>query len=141
MKDKKGINWANWRAVCKSKKEEGLGVKYISLVNCAILDKRKWIFIHDKNVIWRDVVVFRYGEMGKASFTQNSTKSFRPSSIWCIDLNGLVAKASYHVDWFGSNILCKLGNGKRILFCGIDGVEINLSRLSFRKCSQRQNSK
>lgn len=74
------------------------------------------MFLREREAIWKDLVDFRYDKMEKEVFNKISPKSLRMTFIWWRDLTCLDSNASYLVDWLVSNILCKLRNGKRILF-------------------------
>lgn len=81
VNDKKGISWISLSIVCKSKKEGELGVKDISLVNMTLLANWKWVFLHEREAIWKDLLDFRHDKMEKEVFNKISPKSLRMTFI------------------------------------------------------------
>ncbi|XP_058773250.1 uncharacterized protein LOC131647368 [Vicia villosa] len=57
----KTIHWVGWDMVCKSRKEGGLGVKNVEIMNVALLSKWKWRILTDKEAVWQDLLKARYG--------------------------------------------------------------------------------
>ncbi|XP_058777028.1 uncharacterized protein LOC131651376 [Vicia villosa] len=63
--DRSGIAWVGWEEICKSKLEGGLGVRCLLSANESLLCKWKWRFLVEEDVIWRNLLVHRYGELEK----------------------------------------------------------------------------
>lgn len=57
---RKSINWVNWKKMCSSKENGGLGIKNIELFNISLLLKWMWRIIHDKEVVWYGLLKNRY---------------------------------------------------------------------------------
>ena len=51
-----------WKVVCLSKKKGGLGVKYLSILNKALLSKWNWRFANERDALWNQVIRRKYGE-------------------------------------------------------------------------------
>ncbi|KAK2413278.1 hypothetical protein QL285_036006 [Trifolium repens] len=104
--------WVKWEVICRPKKEGGLGVRDLRLVNISLLSKWKWKLLSCDNEVWKDIVVARYGNdvMGKRNLGEIDVT--RTGSMWWRDLC-LVDKDS---DWFSNVIGKKVGNGNMTSF-------------------------
>jgi hypothetical protein len=54
--------WIKWLAICKPKKEGGLGIKDLRLMNCSLLAKWRWKLLTVSNEWWKNVISARYGD-------------------------------------------------------------------------------
>jgi hypothetical protein len=54
--------WIKWPAICKPKKEGGLGIKDLRLMNCSLLAKWRWKLLTVSNEWWKNVISARYGD-------------------------------------------------------------------------------
>ena len=52
----------NWFIVYVEKKDGGLGIKNLSILNKALLGKRCWKFASENESLWKQVIVGKYGE-------------------------------------------------------------------------------
>jgi hypothetical protein len=104
--------WVRWEVICRPKKEGGLGVRDLRLVNISLLAKWKWKLLSHDIELWKDVVVARYGSdvMGKRSLGEIDIT--RMGSPWWRDLC-LLEKDS---DWFNRAIGKRVGNGNLTSF-------------------------
>ncbi|GAU38725.1 hypothetical protein TSUD_396540 [Trifolium subterraneum] len=59
----KGIAWVSWSNICKPKKEGGLGIRDLRLVNNALLAKWRWRILTKGLGLWRDIILARYGSL------------------------------------------------------------------------------
>lgn len=50
----------NWGIVCSNKKKGELGIRSLSLVNQALLEKWAWRFAMKSNPIWKEVIKINY---------------------------------------------------------------------------------
>ena len=51
-----------WSTVCANKRNGGLGVRDLSMLNRALLCKWIWRFANEKNALWRNVIHWKFGE-------------------------------------------------------------------------------
>ena len=54
------IHLLNWSKICKSKKEGGLDIRPLKLVNEAFLGKWLWWLGDGQNGLWKEVVMVKY---------------------------------------------------------------------------------
>ncbi|GAU19703.1 hypothetical protein TSUD_78280 [Trifolium subterraneum] len=112
--DEKKINWVKWDHVCLPKKNGGLGVKNLELFNIALLSKWRWRFLNHDNAIWNDLLRHRYGHLPSSLLGKHDLISGGISSLWWRDV--ISSGNICNVDWFKSNIGCRVGNGNDIEF-------------------------
>ncbi|RVW93633.1 putative ribonuclease H protein [Vitis vinifera] len=68
----------NWEVVCADKNKGGLGLRKLALLNKALLGKWIWRFAFDKDSLWKQVIMAKYGqEAGKG------TKIRFWTDVWC----------------------------------------------------------
>jgi hypothetical protein len=101
-----------WDVICRPKKEGGLGVRDLRLVNISLLAKWKWKLLSHESEVWKDVVVARYGAdvVGKKCLSEIDVT--RMGSSWWRDIC-LIDKDS---TWFSRAIGKKVGNGNSTSF-------------------------
>jgi hypothetical protein len=99
--------WVRWEVICRPKKEGGLGVRDLRLVNISLLAKWKWKLLSQEVELWKEVVVARYGMdvVGKRRLDEFDVT--RIGSTWWRNLC-LLGKDS---NWFNSAIGKRVGNG------------------------------
>jgi hypothetical protein len=104
--------WVKWDVICKPKKEGGLGVRNLRLVNVSLLAKWKWKLLSRDDELWKDVVVARYGRdvMGKRRLGEIDVS--RTGSSWWRDICFLDKDS----DWFNNAVGKKVGNGNATSF-------------------------
>ena len=51
----------NWTIVCMGKKDGGLGIKKLHILNKALLGKWSWRFVSKRESFWKKVVARKYG--------------------------------------------------------------------------------
>jgi hypothetical protein len=104
--------WVKWEVICRPKKEGGLGVRNLRLVNISVLAKWKWKLLSRDFELWKEVVVARYGRdvMGKRRLGESDVS--RTGSSWWRDIC-LLDKDS---DWFNNAVGKKVGNGNATSF-------------------------
>ena len=54
----------NWEVVCADKEKGGLGLRKLVLLNKALLGKWIWRFSCDKENLWKQVILAKYGQEG-----------------------------------------------------------------------------
>jgi hypothetical protein len=62
LSKRRKISWVKWTEICKPKKDGGLGIRDLRLVNLSLLAKWRWRLLLDGEELWKGVVVARYGE-------------------------------------------------------------------------------
>jgi hypothetical protein len=103
------INWVRWQDVCRSKREGGLGVKDLRIMNISLLTKWKWRLLTEGESIWKNVLIEKYsgGERG-VGWVSRSLASNIASSWW----NDLVSIGVVDgVDRLGGIFFKRIGNG------------------------------
>jgi hypothetical protein len=80
------ICWVSWNDVCRPKKEGGLGVKDLRIMNISLLTKWKWRLFSEEQSIWKNVLINRYGDGVRGFGWMSRTLSSNVASIWWNDL-------------------------------------------------------
>jgi hypothetical protein len=106
------ICWVRWEVICRPKKEGGLGVRDLRLVNISLLAKWKWKLLSQEVELWKEVVVARYGTDVVGKRRLDEVDVTRVGSIWWKDLCLLDKNTS----WFNSAIGKNIGNGNSTSF-------------------------
>ncbi|GAU18134.1 hypothetical protein TSUD_248350 [Trifolium subterraneum] len=103
------IPWVNWRDVCRPKKEGGLGVKDLRIMNISLLAKWKWRLLSEGKSIWKNVLEDRYrgGESGVGWMSKVWVSS--KASPWWNDLMTMGVVAGE--DRLHGIFFKKIGNG------------------------------
>jgi hypothetical protein len=104
--------WVKWEEICKPKKEGGLGVKNLCLMNLSLLAKWRWKLLVDGDELWKKVIVAKYGgnAIGCANLEIENNRAYASGwwrGICCLDREG---------GWFSNAALKILGNGRTIKF-------------------------
>ena len=61
-----------WLTVCSDRKIGGSGVKSLSILNKALLCKWMWRFANEMDSLWRNVILWKFGEeRGGWCFTES----------------------------------------------------------------------
>ncbi|KAK1316376.1 hypothetical protein QJS10_CPA05g01895 [Acorus calamus] len=129
------IHLTNWAAVCSRKIEGGAGVLNLLDMNKALLCKWLWRWSVGNNLLWRQVILGRYGvrRWGQGNFPRSSR---RDSPIW----RGILSLAPD----FAESVGWKVSNGETTIFwqdAWIEGSPLKraFSRL-FEAASNREAS-
>jgi hypothetical protein len=110
-----------WTEICKPKKDGGLGIRDLRLVNLSLLAKWRWRLLLDGEELWKGVVVARYGEDVLGNERLDSTLFRNGCSSWWKDLCG----SDKGVGWFAQAAVKKMGSGNTIKFWKMFGLVIN----------------
>ncbi|KAK2452536.1 hypothetical protein QL285_000319 [Trifolium repens] len=107
----KKLSWVKWKVVCKNKKEGGLGVRRIEVVNLSLLMKWRWRLLNgEESALWKKVLVAKYG----IHIVNNVNLSYEPTpyfaSIWWKDVRDLEVCGD-SPNWLEEAIVRKIGNG------------------------------
>lgn len=94
------ICWVAWEDVCRQRECGGLGIRNLGAFNLALLGKWVWRCKVEVNMLWRRVLVARYGSLGVAGGLRG-----RNSSRWWRDINSLDrAGSGLTDDWLRNNL-------------------------------------
>ncbi|MCH84799.1 ribonuclease H protein, partial [Trifolium medium] len=107
----KKIAWVSWVNVCKPKKEGGLGVRDLCLVNNDLLGKWRWRIISEGIGIWHDFLLARYGTLFPAPHLGGRPNGLRGASSWWTDVSLLGTQVESQSDWFSEGVFKRIGNG------------------------------
>ena len=66
----------NWEVVCADKNKGGLGLRKLALLNKALLGKWIWRFAFDKDNLWKQVIMVKYGQEGHGWRTKKANGAF-----------------------------------------------------------------
>ena len=58
------IHLVNWEVVCTDKENGGLGLRKLAMLNKALLGNRIWRYACDKDNLWKQVIMVKYGQEG-----------------------------------------------------------------------------
>jgi hypothetical protein len=61
LSTRRRINWVKWADICKTKKEGGLGIKDLCLMNLSLLAKWRWRLLSEEDAVWINVIKAKYG--------------------------------------------------------------------------------
>lgn len=139
-KDKRRINWIKWRNVCKPKEGGGLGVRNIKCFNNALICKWKWRILQEGDVIWRDILTFRYGNLQNHIFCGTCHTGCMKTSIWWKDIQQIDRNSQAEEDWFAYNISNRVGPGNMILFWKFVWLGIFTLKLTFPSLFQESTN-
>ncbi|KAK2449806.1 hypothetical protein QL285_008962 [Trifolium repens] len=69
LSNRRKMCWVKWADICRTKKEGGLGIKDLRLMNKSLLAKWRWKLLSEEDELWKRVVVAKYGPnvMGNAN--------------------------------------------------------------------------
>ena len=56
------VHLVNWEVVCAEKEKEGLGLRKLVPLNKALLGKWIWRFACEKENLWKQVLLAKYGQ-------------------------------------------------------------------------------
>jgi hypothetical protein len=71
----------NWRSICLPIQEGGLGVRQMAAFNNALLGKWHWRFANEKNALWREVIVSKYGS-GRGDWSSLEGRGGHGVGLW-----------------------------------------------------------
>ncbi|PNY12727.1 ribonuclease H [Trifolium pratense] len=103
------ISWVNWLDVCRSKKEGGLGVKDLRIMNISLLAKWKWRLLSEDESIWKNVLRDKYGSGEVGTVWMSRTLPSAKVSPWWNDLMSIGMVVG--VDHIHGMFFKKIGNG------------------------------
>jgi hypothetical protein len=104
--------WIKWSAICKPKKEGGLGIKDLRLMNCSLLTKWRWKLLMANNELWKNVISARYGENALGKVWLGGEMLGAGTSVWWRDLGRIDVGSG----WFAQAVSKRIGNGNSTRF-------------------------
>jgi hypothetical protein len=119
-----------WGDVCKPKREGGLRIRDLRLVNLSLLAKWRWKLLSEGEDVWKSLIVAKYGEhsLGKVSL------EVHPSDRLCLSWWKDLCRLDYGSGWFNQVVLKKLGCGNltsfwKDIWVGDQALEVHFPRL------------
>jgi hypothetical protein len=100
LSNKNKMCWVKWSEICKPKKEGGLGIKDLRLMNSSLLSKWRWKLLLDGDDMWKKVILAKYGvrAMGKATL---AVEDFGVgASVWWRD----ICRVDSGWGWFSQSV-------------------------------------
>ena len=73
----KKAHLVNWDVVCSEKRQGGLGLRKLTLLNKALLDKWIWRFASDRDCTWKTLINTKYGLEGLGWCSKEIRRPFR----------------------------------------------------------------
>jgi hypothetical protein len=107
-KGEKKICWVKWDTVCQSKRNAGLGVKDIRVMNVSILAKWRWRLLDGEVALWKEVLGAKYGASVGGLLLGAHSGRLRCPSLWWKEISKLGDFGEFN--WFNSGLERKVGN-------------------------------
>lgn len=82
----------------------------------ALINKWKWRCLSDHDTIWYGIINQRYNNLDAQLVDLDCTKLKSNSSLWWIYILDIGKHQGVGLDWFSSNIACRVGSGNKMLF-------------------------
>ncbi|RVW92408.1 putative ribonuclease H protein [Vitis vinifera] len=96
-----------WEVVCGDKEKGGLGIRKLTLLNKALLGKWTWRFVCEKEALWKQVLMAKYGQEDFGWRTKKAVGAFGVG-VW----KEILKEAG----WCWENLAFKVGKGNKIRF-------------------------
>ena len=96
-----------WEVVCGDKEKGGLGIRKLTLLNKVLLGKWIWRFVCDKEALWKQVLLAKYGQEDFGWRTKKAVGAFGVG-VWKEILK--------ETGWCWDNLAFKVGKGNKIRF-------------------------
>jgi hypothetical protein len=97
LSQKRRMCWVKWEDICKPKKEGGLGVKNLCVMNLSLLAKWRWKLLLEGNELWKKVVMAKYGSNVVGNVNLEEFELRGVASVWWRDD---VCRMDRGVGWF-----------------------------------------
>ncbi|RVW53156.1 putative ribonuclease H protein [Vitis vinifera] len=101
------VHLVNWEIVCGDKERGGLGLRKLGLLNKALLGKWLWRFACERENLWKQVIVAKFGQ------EDDGWKSKKPNGAFGV---GVWKEIMKETDWCWDNIEFMVGKGTKIRF-------------------------
>jgi hypothetical protein len=99
--------WVKWSEICKPKKEGGLGIKDLRLMNKSLLAKWRWKLLMNEGDLWKDIIVAKYGSIAIGNACLGEENARGGASVWWRD----ICKLDSGIGWFSQAATIKIGSG------------------------------
>jgi hypothetical protein len=109
------ISWLSWKMVCKEKREGGLGVRDVRVVNLSLLTKWRWKLLQNEPALWKDVLVAKYGTRLLHFVIFNGIPGGRIASCWWKDICA-IEDCVQSKKWFAEASKRRVNNGVSTFF-------------------------
>jgi hypothetical protein len=87
--------WVKWNDICKPKREGGLGIRDLRLINLSLLAKWRWKLLSNDRDVWKDVIFAKYGLSKQGNF-----QASRIVSTWWRD----ICELDKNSNWFAEAV-------------------------------------
>jgi hypothetical protein len=104
--------WVKWSEICKPKKEGGLGVKDLRLMNASLLSKWRWKLLLDGDDMWTKVILAKYGVLAVGNTNLVVDDFGAGASVWWRDICLVDSSGG----WFSHSVKKIVGNGNSTRF-------------------------
>lgn len=78
----KKISWVKWKSVCQQKRNGGLGVKNVRVMNVSLLAKWRWRLLDGEMTLWKEVIREKYGSSVDSLMEGGNTMIPNNASLW-----------------------------------------------------------
>jgi len=135
----KKISWVKWETACQNKKDGGLRVKDIRVMNVSLLAKWRWRLLDGERSLWKEVLEEKYGPcMGRLLEGGNSSWP-RFASLWW---KGLVKLGDFGAEgWFNLGVGRRVGNGMSTSFWNVKWKGDRCFRLKYPRLFKISNQR
>lgn len=133
------ISWVKWKTVCQQKKNGGLGVKDIRVMNVSLLAKWRWRLLDGERTLWKEVLNAKYGHCVGRLLERESMVWPRHASSWWKDVINLGDFGG--IGWFNSEVERKVGNGLASSFWNDKWIGDRCFRLKYPRLYSISNQK
>ena len=115
--EKRKLCLTRWATITRSKQHSGWGIIPIRHMNAALLCKWWWKFGHDRDALWRKVLISKCKANNNVWFP-SSINGVHCASLW----NGIISigdRQGKFGDVVWNNLLIKVGSGKEVYYFGL----------------------
>ncbi|RVW45036.1 putative ribonuclease H protein [Vitis vinifera] len=112
--EEKKAHLIKWEAICEDKSKGGLGLRKLVLLNKALLGKWVWRFAIDRDDLWKQVIIAKYGQEGHGWRAKKAYgtigvgvwKEIWKESDWCWDNMGFIVGKGNKIN-FWTDVWCE----------------------------------
>ncbi|RVW13169.1 Transposon TX1 uncharacterized 149 kDa protein [Vitis vinifera] len=112
--EEKKAHLIKWEAICEDKSKGGLGLRKLVFLNKALLGKWVWRFAIDRDDLWKQVIVAKYGQEGLGWRAKKAYgtigvgvwKEIWKESDWCWDNMGFIVGKGNKIN-FWTDVWCE----------------------------------